>query len=307
MIHFTFNTIGSVIFTAIIWIFKDPFVDLLVSMFPAEDSMSLQMRVSIFHVIFNVTTTLLLPFVKHLVKYSCIVIGDKKEEKEKMAFKYVDERLLSTPPIALMQVKKEIEYMFDLVEKNTRLSLVAINDKSSGHDETIRNNEKIINFTNNALTKFLIELSVSVEHSDERIIDSYFHVLNDLEHIGDHVKNLHEISLEMIDKRISFSDKARQEIYEMFGNIIKMFSISKTVFDSLNRDILPDLASLEENVDIQKKDLIASHFARLTEGNCHVDVSSYFSSVVELERVADHLVNVGYSIVNPTGSQKYTN
>ena len=100
------------------------------------------------------------------------------------------------------------------------------------------------------MTKFLIELLVSVEHSDERIIDSYFHVLNDLERIGDHVKNLHEISLEMIDKRISFSDKARQEIYEMFGNIIKMFSISKTVFDSLNRDILPDLASLEENVDI---------------------------------------------------------
>lgn len=117
LIHFTFNTIGSVIFTAIICIFKDPFVDLLVSMFPAGDPMSLQMRVSIFHVIFNVTTTLLLPFVKHLVKYSCIVIGDKKEEKEKMAFKYVDERLLSTPPIALMQVKKEIEYMFDLVEK----------------------------------------------------------------------------------------------------------------------------------------------------------------------------------------------
>ena len=309
LIHFTFNLIGTVLFTAIIWIFKDPIVNLLTTVFPGDDAMALQMRVSFFHVIFNVTTTLaLLPFVKQLVNYSCLVIKDNQEETEKMSFRYVDERLLSTPSIALMQVKKEIEYMFDLVEENTRLSLVAMNRGSSEHNKTIRNNEKIINFTNNALTKFLIELSVCMEHSDERIIGSYFHVLNDLERIGDHAENLHEIGLEMMDKKIVFSDTARQEIAEMFDNISKMFEISRNVFDTHNKDNLPSLASLEENVDSQKTELIASHFARLAEGNCHVDVSPYFSSVVVgLERVADHLVNVGYSVVNPTGSQKDSN
>ena len=309
LIHFTFNLIGTVLFTAIIWIFKDPMVNLLTTVFPGDDAMALQMRVSFFHVIFNVTTTLaLLPFVKQLVNYSCLVIKDNQEETEKMSFRYVDERLLSTPSIALMQVKKEIEYMFDLVEENTRLSLVAMNRGSSEHNKTIRNNEKIINFTNNALTKFLIELSVCMEHSDERIIGSYFHVLNDLERIGDHAENLHEIGLEMMDKKIVFSETARQEIAEMFDNISRMFEISRNVFDTHNKDNLPSLASLEEDVDTQKKELIASHFARLAEGNCHVDVSPYFSSVVVgLERVADHLVNVGYSVVNPTGSQKDSN
>lgn len=309
LIHFTFNLIGTVLFTTIIWIFKDPMVNLLTTVFPGDDAMALQMRVSFFHVIFNVTTTLaLLPFVKQLVNYSCLVIKDNQEETEKMSFRYVDERLLSTPSIALMQVKKEIEYMFDLVEENTRLSLVAMNRGSSEHNKTIRNNEKIINFTNNALTKFLIELSVCMEHSDERIIGSYFHVLNDLERIGDHAENLHEIGLEMMDKKIVFSETARQEIAEMFDNISKMFEISRNVFDTHNKDNLPSLASLEESVDSQKKELIASHFARLAEGNCHVDVSPYFSSVVVgLERVADHLVNVGYSVVNPTGSQKDSN
>ncbi|MBQ7872881.1 MAG: Na/Pi cotransporter family protein [Clostridia bacterium] len=309
LIHFTFNLIGTVLFTAIIWIFKDPIVNLLTTVFPGDDAMALQMRVSFFHVIFNVTTTLaLLPFVKQLVNYSCLVIKDDQEETEKMSFRYVDERLLSTPSIALMQVKKEIEYMFDLVEENTRLSLVAMNRGSSEHNKTIRNNEKIINFTNNALTKFLIELSVCMEHSDERIIGSYFHVLNDLERIGDHAENLHEIGLEMMDKKIVFSETARQEIAEMFDNISRMFEISRNVFDTHNKDNLPSLASLEESVDSQKKELIASHFARLAEGNCHVDVSPYFSSVVVgLERVADHLVNVGYSVVNPTGSQKDSN
>ena len=306
LIHFTFNFVGTALFTAFIWIFKDPMVNFLVSMFPGDDAMSLQMRVSLFHVIFNVTTTLaLLPFVKQLVDYSCLIIKDKKEAEEKMSFRYVDERLLSTPPIALAQVKKEIEYMFDLVEENTSLSLVAMNTGSSEHNNKIRSNEKIINFTNNALTKFLIELSGSVDQSDERIIGSYFHVLNDLERIGDHAENLHEIGLEMIDKKIAFSETARMEINEMADNIMKMFAVSKNVFESVNKTELPALATLEESVDVQKKELIASHFARLAEGNCHVDVSPYFSSVVVgLERMGDHLVNVGYSIVNPTGSQK---
>ena len=308
LIHFTFNFIGTVLFAAIIWIFKEPMVNLLVSMFPGDDAMSLQMRVSMFHVVFNVTTTLaLLPFVNQLVKYSCLVIKDSKDKDDKMSFKYVDERLLSTPHVALMQVKKEIEYMFDLVEQNTRLSLLALKQESREHDEEIRQNEKIINFTNNALTKFLIELSVSMEHSNERIIGSYFHVLNDLERIGDHAENLHEIGLEMMDKNISFSDTACQEIEEMFNNIMNMFTVSKNVFASLNKSELPSLAKLEEHVDAQKKELIASHFARLADGNCHVDVSPYFSSVVVgFERMGDHLVNVGYSINNPTGSQKET-
>ena len=309
LIHFTFNTIGTMLFTAIIWIFKDPMVNFLVSMFPGDDPMSLQMRVSVFHVVFNVTTTLmLLPFVKQLVKYSCLVIKDKKETEEKLSFKYVDERLLSTPSVALMQVKKEIGYMFDLVEENTTLSLVSINQGSSEYSEIIKNNEKIINFTNNMLTKFLINLSVSVEHSDEKIIGSYFHVLNDLERIGDHAENLHEIGIEMMEKKISFSDKAREEIMVMYDSVMQMFNVSKYAFDTLKKDQLPALATLEESVDVQKKELIASHFTRLAEGNCHVDVSPYFSSVVVgLERVGDHLVNVGYSIVNPTGSQKELN
>ncbi len=310
LIHFTFNTIGTALFTALIWIFKEPAVNLLVSMFPGDDAMSLQMRVSVFHVVFNVTTTLiLLPFVKQLVQYSMVIIKDKETKEDKLTFKYVDERLLSTPSVALIQVKKEMEYMFDLVEENMALSLVAMNTGSSEHNETIRSNEKIINFTNNSLTKFLIEVSTTnIDQSHERIIGSYFHVLNDLERIGDHAENLHEIGIEMIEKKMSFSDAAKAEIKAMSDNITKMFDVSKDVFENLNKDHLPALATLEESVDEQKKELTASHFTRLADGNCNLELSPYYSSViVGLERVADHLVNVGYSILNPTGSQKINN
>ena len=309
LIHFTFNVIGSVVFAGIIWIFKEPVVNFLISVFPGADPMSLQMRVSLFHVIFNVTTTcLLLPFVKQLVSYSCSVIKDKEAVVDSLTFKFVDERLLTTPHIALVQVKKEIDYMISLVEENTRLSFASMDTGSAEHSALICENERIIDFTNSALTKFLIRLSAEVEGSTEQVIGSYFHVLNDLERIGDHAENFHEIGIEMINRNISFSEQALKGITDMRNAVMEMLAISKETFETLRKDKLGDLTKLEESVDGMKKELIASHFARLAEGNCSVDVSPYYSSViVGLERVADHLVNVGYSIVNPTGSQKENN
>ena len=306
LIHFTFNLIGTVFFTAIIWIFKQQTVDILTSIFPGSDPMSLQMRVSVFHVVFNVTTTLvLLPFVKHLVKYSCLVIKDKKESEEILVLKYVDDRLLSTPPVALMQVKKEMDYMLSLVEENINLSFIAMEKGTQENGEQIKSNEKIIDFTNGELTKFLIKLSSNVDQSDERIIGSYFHVLNDLERIGDHAENFYEIGEEMHGKNIRFSDTAKSDIKNMSERVSAMLEIAKDAFENLNKSRLAELTDLENKVDDMKMELTASHYSRLAEGNCSIEVSPYYSSaILGLERVADHLVNVGYSIVNPVGSQK---
>ena len=304
-IHFTFNTIGTVFFAALIWILRDNVVSILTSFFPGSDPMALQMRVSVFHVIFNVTTTLfLLPFVRQLVSLANFVIRDKAAEQETRSLKFVDEHLLAIPSIAMVQVKKEIEYMLELARENTALSFSALCGCEDVNGEKIAENEAIIDFTNGALTGFLIKLSAEVDSSSETI-GSYFHVLNDLERIGDHAENFYEIGAEMQKKGLAFSETAVEELRGLCDTVSQMFDISKDAFENLNRECLTELTELEENTDEMKRSLTASHFARLAEGNCTVDHSPYFSSaVVGLERVADHLVNVGYSILNPTGSQK---
>ncbi len=93
----------------------------------------------------------------------------------------------------------------------------------------------------------------------------------------------------------------------MREKIMHMLEISKDAFENLNKAGLPELAKLEDDVDQMKKALTASHFSRLADGNCSMDVSPYYSSAIAgLERVADHLVNIGYSIINPVGSQNET-
>ena len=303
LIHFTFNVIGTVFFTAIVWTFREPMIRLLVSLFPGNDPMSLQMRVSVFHVIFNVTTTcLLLPFTKQLVQYSCRVIKDKKQAADVYTLKYIDDRLLTMPPVALMQVKKEIDYMLSLVEENIRLSLASINGDPAQNAAQVAANEGTIDFTNGALTQFLIKLSSSVDQRDEQRIGSYFHVLNDLERIGDHAENFHEISQEMLTKKLSFSETGLADIRKMFDVVLQMLTIAKEAFDTEHSDRLPALTKLENQTDEMKRDFSAKHFSRLSEGHCSLEVSPYFTSAITgLERVADHIVNVGYSICNPTG------
>ena len=307
LIHFTFKVIGTMLFTAIIWIFRQPVIDLLTFFFPADDQMSLQMRVSVFHVIFNVTTTcLLLPFVKQLVAFSKVVIRDKEEVTKAHALRFVDDHMLAMPSVAMAQVKKEIDYMLSLAEENTKLSFAAMQTGSTKNAAVIEENEATIDFTNGALTSFLIKLSsAQVSASDEATIGSYFHVLNDLERIGDHAQNFFEITQEMNQKELTYSQEAQNEIRTMCDAVLSMFVIAKDAIENLNRARLPELTDLEDRVDAMKDDLTSKHYTRLAEGSCSVTHSPYYTStVMGLERVADHLVNVGYSIQNPTGSQK---
>ena len=308
LIHFTFNVIGTVIFTAIVWIFKNPMLNLLTSLFPGNDTMSLQMRVSAFHVVFNVTTTVvLLPFVKQLVQYSCTVIKDKKGEEKSRSLRFVDDRLLSMPSVALMQAKKEMDYMLSLVENNIRLSFVSVNGKPAENADQIVENEDTIDFTNGALTQFLIKLSSCVDERDEQRIGSYFHVLNDLERIGDHAENFHEIGQEMLKKKLTFSETALADIQQMCGVVMEMMAIAKVAFDTESPERLRNLSELENRTDEMKRTFSAKHFSRLSEGNCSLEVSPYYTSIITgLERVADHIVNVGYSICNPVGDDKET-
>ncbi len=303
-IHFFVKIVGNVVFATVLMITGDFFANLLGSI-----TNDVQFQIAFFHVIFNVlNTAMLLPFVQYLVKLSTIVIKDKKVEEEKEQLKYVDERLLVTPAIAYQQVKREIEHMAHLAKANVDASLKDICSPEKSVPATIYAREKTINFTNKALTDFLIKLSSEVNMADEKHIGGFFHVINDLERIGDHAKNFIEISEEMIAKELVFSADAKSEIAYMSQKVIRMFDLTVDIFDTEKADAsiskLAELSTLEAEVDKLKKKYLANHYSRLSTSVCDATHSPYYVSIItRLERVGDHLVNVGYSVVNPTGSQ----
>lgn len=298
IIHLLFNVIGVTIFTVILLIFNKPIVNLL------SKINSPAFEIAVFHIVFNVTTTLiLLPFTKQIVKLSELIIKDKKKSIT-ASIKYIDDHLLVTPAIAVYQVEKEILNMALTTKANLVRSINALLNRSTKDDELVYEEEAKIDYMNRTITAYLIKLSPHVDSLDSQKVGSFFHVVNDIERIGDHAENFMDATKEMEQKDIAFSKEATLEIKEMFNNIVKMYDISlKSFFKSEDMD-LNELSRLEANVDRLKQQYSISHFERLSQTNCTMELGAYFTSVIaSLERVGDHLVNIGYSIKNPTGSQ----
>ena len=269
---------------------------------PTEQG-GLGLAVALILIIYNVVFMLaVLPFVGLFEKLSIKLIKDKDEEKMRKSLKYIDKHLLNTPTIAMMQVKREIINMMHLAQDNLQLGFRRILEQDTSNDKVIIETEDKIDYINNQITDFMIDLTHMVSMKDEKTLGSYFHVVNDVERIGDHAYNFYESSLKMVDNDLAFSDTAKKEFREMFEIINQMFDLSFVIFHDQSIGNLKKLHDLESQTDELKNKLSTAHYERIQKHTCKMENSPFYTSLVsELERVADHLVNVGYSIVNPTG------
>ena len=287
---------------AIYWPLQDVLGNALLTAF-SSPALAVAMFLVIYNVIFMFA---ILPFVQFFVKLSEKLVKDKEEEKMKEAIKYIDKHLLNTPSVAMMQVKKEIINMMQLSYENVKLGFKRIIEQDPSNDKIIVETEDKIDYINNKLTDFMIDLTHTVSMDEEKVLGSYFHVVNDVERIGDHAYNFYEASLKMVDNDLAFSSIAKAEFQEMFDVIQKMFDLSFMIFDNGTRVNLKKLHDLETKTDELKNKLSTAHYERIQKNMCKMENSPFYTSLVsQLERVADHLVNVGYSIVNPTGDDLF--
>lgn len=301
LIHFTFNTIGTAVFTAIIWIFKDPVVNFLVSVFPGEDPMSLQMRVSLFHVIFNVTTTaLLLPFVKQLVNYSCAVVKDKKDDSDALSTVFIDERLLSTPAIALDNCRVVAIDMAHWSHQAFDDSTKALFNYSESLDKRIREAEKMTDKYEDKLGSYLVKLSSSsISEKESAHASMFLKVIGDFERISDHARNIMLSGEELYKKQLSFTDDAKSEIAVLSEAVSEIVDLSFNSFTNNDASLAVKVESLEEVIDGLKEKMRTNHTKRLQKGKCSLDTGFVWSDLLtNFERISDHCSNIVGAVVD---------
>ena len=299
MIVLIVRVMAALVALAICWPLAGPITNGFHAIFGNNNALA----IAIFHVIYNIIFMLAaLPFVKPLEMIVEKIIKDKEQEKMRESIKYIDNHLLNTPTIAMMQVKREIINMMQLAKGNLKLGYNRLVNQDATYDKELIETEDKIDYINNEITQFLINLTHSVSLKDEKILGSYFHVVNDIERIGDHAYNFYESSLKMIDNDLSFSNVAKKEFDSMYDLVEQMFELTLVIFHDRSKDSLRKLHDLENKTDELKNTLSSAHYERIQKKTCKVENSPFYTTLVsELERVADHLVNVGYSIVNPIG------
>ena len=268
---------------------------------------SASLAVALILIAYNVIFMLaILPFVQVFEKLSIKLIKDKDEEKRKKALKYIDRRLLETPTIALMQVKREIINMMELAHENLKRGFNRLLEQDPSQDKELIETEDKIDYINNQITDYLIELTHTASLKDEKMIGSFFHVVNDVERIGDHAYNFYDSSLKMVANDLKFSDIAKGEFREMFAIVDEMFELSFVIFHDQTGTYLKKLHDLENETDNLKNKLSSAHYERIQKNMCKMENSPFYTTLVsELERVADHLVNIGYSIDSPVGDDEF--
>ncbi len=301
LIHFTFNFIGTAFFTAVIWIFKDPVVSFLMSVFPGDDPMSLQMRVSLFHVIFNVTTTLLLlPFVKQLVNYSCAVIKDKDEDADTLGSIFIDERLLSTPAIALDNCRVVTTDMAHWAQQSFDDSAKALFNYSEKLDKRIRDAEKMTDKYEDKLGTYLVKLSSSsISEKESAQASMLLKVIGDFERISDHARNIMFSGEELSRKKLAFTDEAKKEITILTDAVSEIIDLSFSSFMNNDTSLAIKVESLEEVIDGLKEKMRTNHTKRLQKGKCSLDTGFVWSDLLtNFERISDHCSNIVGAVVD---------
>ena len=310
-IHLMFNCIGSLIFFILALVLPiDKWLE-------AAFKDNVQRQIAMFHTLFNVSTTILLvPFIKQLTQLACLVIRDKKKKPNEDGFvedkfQYVDERLLATPTIALAQVRKEILLMASIAKKNFDTSVYAISINSLTKQPKFDARERHLNFLNKELTNYLVKVSSApISKQTERELSSYYHVISDLERVGDYAENIMEYTQKMVKNNVSFSDAAKAELAEMKSAIDKLYDVVMTGY--INKDVSQkeDMEKIEESVDEYKIALDRSHILRLRDNLCSPDAGAVWLNLInDLERIADHFRNVYNSMsyyVDPPTKVKAT-
>lgn len=292
VIHLLFNVIGTGIFILIALL--TPYVEWIEKLSP--DPMA---QIAISHIVFNIVSTVIMfPFAKALVKLSCLLVPGKDDSESEMHCKFIDDRLLNTPPFAVMQVSKEVARMAKLARDNFETSAHALINRSDKDLDKVMENEEVINYLNHHITSYLVKLNaLDITDSDSDYIARVFHAINDIERVGDHAINLAEAAQHNIGEGLKFSDPAREELNQLCGSVVTLLERSMAAFDnqSLSDNEAKELSDLEEHIDDLTLECQDSHIFRLNRKECNTEAGMlYLNTITDFERVGDHAINIAF-------------
>lgn len=292
VIHLLFNLLGTGMFILIALL--TPYIEWIEKF--SSDPMA---QIAISHIVFNVVSTIVLfPFAKLLVKLSCLIVPGKDDSESEMHCRFIDDRLLNTPPFAVMQVGKEVARMAKLARDNFETSAYALINRSDKDLDKVMEKEEVINYLNHHITSYLVKLNaLDITDSDSDYIARVFHAINDIERVGDHATNLAEAAERNIGDGFTFSDAARDELNQLCGSVITLLDRSIEAFDrqSLGDGEAKELSDLEEHIDDLTLTCQDAHIFRLNRNECNTEAGMlYLNTITDFERVGDHAINIAF-------------
>ena len=297
LIHLLFNIIGTVIIYIALFVAGDQIVELIKSI-SADNGRF----VANAHTLIKIAQVIMLfPFTGWLVKMTYLIVPGEDQKvgyRESYQLKYIGDKVVFNAATAVVEVIKELERMASLAEENLNRAMNALITLDEEDIEEVYEVEKNINFLNHAITDYLVKINqTTLPIEDLNSLGALFHVVNDIERIGDHAENVADAARQRKEEGVSISKEAQKELGDMLEMVNKIIRYAVEMFAKSDESHMQEIVTLEDQVDEKERELQKKHVERLTKGECSPEAGMIFSDIVSgLERVADHATNIAFAI-----------
>ncbi|MBE6659050.1 MAG: Na/Pi cotransporter family protein, partial [Ruminococcaceae bacterium] len=264
--------------------------------------------IAVIHTIFNViNTAMLMPAKKMLLRITEKLVPEKEKHVESTAeVLYLDERLLISPPTALIACDNAANRMAELAHASVDMALSVLNTIEDDNTAdisvdaaVIKNTEDETDQFEDTLGTYLVKLSgMELSDHDAQIVSKMLHVINDLERLGDHALSLSKAALEIAEKKMSFTPDATAELKNLSNAIDEIMEITFNAY--LNNDpvLAGDVEPLEQVVDRLIANIRKGHITRLQHGQCTIEAGFVLNDILNnFERISDHCSNIAVAII----------
>jgi len=297
VMHISVNLLGTLIWLPLLTltnaIFHFAFMDWAVS----------PVTIAMLHSVFNILTTLvLMPFSKYLLKLAVWVVKEKGTAvpgEELDAVPFLDERLLSTPSVAIQECNSQTCKMLELARENIRLAVQQFSHYSDSDQLLVLQTEEEIDAFEDRLSTYLVKLSAqALSQNDSHVISKMLHAIGDFERLGDHAVNLNKVAKEIHDKGLSFTQEAQAELNTLLQAIDEILTMTVTAYERNDTDLAARVEPLEEVIDQLIAKMKDQHIRRLQQGACTIEKGFIFSDILNnCERISDHCSNIAVAVI----------
>lgn len=302
LIHFLFNLIGSTIFFCILLFTIQPFTNMIIYI----SGGNLARSVANVHTLMKVLeVAMMFPFMGWIVKATYkIVPGKDITADDEYELLYIGDGSMMSATTAVRDVIREIEHMGNVAIQNLKTGMEALCMLDEEKMREVYRREKYVDFLNRKITDYLVRVNeMDLPIADAGLIGALFHVVNDIERIGDHAENFADSAKMRVEEDVELSDKAKKQLQDMMNKVVTILEYSLDMFTNDNHEHMREILNLEDEIDAEEKRLQKAHVKRLTKNKCTPEAGMIFSDTVSgLERVADHATNIAFAILEPDGN-----
>lgn len=263
-----------------------------------------------FHMAFNIFVAILfLPFLDGVTRIVTLAIPEKQNNQDDQSKpKYLDDRVLDTPTVALTNAAREVLRLADMTDQMLQLVWQSFQKNELSTFDKIRDIDGIVDRLYRLLKSYLVRITQETMNDVEG--KRHFQILTfatNIEHVGDIIdRNLIPLAEKRVRAKVDFSADGKKELDNLFQLVIDSVRLAQTVFISGDARLARQLVEDKAMIKLAERNASVNHLGRLQRGVPETMATSdlHMDIIRDLRRINSLMTAIAYPILDDAGMDR---